>query len=46
MEKGTADPYQDKVLRASQGSVFHIPVITADLKTFIAGFNGPVYDCA
>ena len=43
MEKGTADPYQDKVLRASQGSVFHIPVITADLKTFIAGFNGPVY---
>ena len=41
--KGTADPYQDKVLRASQGSVFHIPVITADLKTFIAGFNGPVY---
>ena len=45
MEKGT-DPYQDKVLRASQGSVFHIPVITADLKTFIAGFNGPVYGTA
>ena len=22
LEKGTADPYQDKVLRASQGSVF------------------------
>ena len=42
MEK-VADPYQDKVLRASQGSVFHIPVITADLKTFIADFNGPVY---
>ena len=46
MEKGTTDPYQDKVLRASQGSVFHIPVITADLKTFIAGFNGPVYGTA
>ncbi|MHB7934604.1 TrmH family RNA methyltransferase [Staphylococcus haemolyticus] len=46
MEKGTADPYQDKVLRASQGSVFHIPVITADLKTFIADFNGPVYGTA
>ena len=44
--KGTTDPYQDKVLRASQGSVFHIPVITADLKTFIAGFNGPVYGTA
>ena len=40
MEKGTADPYQDKVLRASQGSVFHIPVITTDLKTFITDFNG------
>ena len=39
MEKGTADPYQDKVLRASQGSVFHIPVITTDLKTFITDFN-------
>lgn len=46
MEKGTADPYQDKVLRASQGSVFHIPVITEDLKTFIADFNGPVYGTA
>lgn len=46
MEKGTADPYQDKVLRASQGSVFHIPVITTDLKTFIADFNGPVYGTA
>ena len=46
MEKGTADPYQDKVLRASQGSVFHIPVITTDLKTFITGFNGPVYGTA
>lgn len=46
MEKGTADPYQDKVLRASQGSVFHIPVINADLKTFIADFNGPVYGTA
>ena len=46
MEKGTADPYQDKVLRASQGSVFHIPVITTDLKTFITDFNGPVYGTA
>lgn len=46
MEKGTADPYQDKVLRASQGSVFHIPVITTDLKMFITDFNGPVYGTA
>lgn len=46
MEKGTADPYQDKVLRASQGSVFHIPVVTRDLKTFMLDFNGPVYGTA
>ncbi|PNZ68550.1 RNA methyltransferase [Staphylococcus croceilyticus] len=46
MEKGTADPYQDKVLRSSQGSVFHIPVISEDLKAFIDQFDGPVYGTA
>ncbi|MDK7752318.1 TrmH family RNA methyltransferase [Staphylococcus ureilyticus] len=46
LEKGTADPYQDKVLRASQGSVFHIPIITRDLSEFIEGFNGNVYGTA
>ncbi|MCI2947322.1 RNA methyltransferase [Staphylococcus caledonicus] len=46
MEKGTADAYQDKVLRASQGSVFHIPVITTDLNEFISQFEGPVYGTA
>src|SRR5699024_634853 len=39
LEKGTADPDQDKVLRASQGSVFHIPIITRDLSEFIEGSN-------
>lgn len=43
LEKGTADPYQDKVLRASQGSVFHIPIITTDLKQFMDEFDGDVY---
>ena len=43
MEKGTADPFQDKVMRSSQGSIFHIPVITKDLATFIKEFEGPVY---
>ena len=46
MEKGTADAYQDKVLRASQGSVFHIPVVTADLQGFIKQFEGPVFGTA
>ncbi|MBO1198602.1 RNA methyltransferase [Staphylococcus simiae] len=46
MEKGTTDPYQDKVLRASQGSVFHVPVIIDELSSFIQQFNGPVYGTA
>lgn len=46
MEKGTTDPYQDKVLRASQGSVFHLPVINSDLTEFISQFDGPVYGTA
>ncbi|MGD3154412.1 TrmH family RNA methyltransferase [Staphylococcus warneri] len=46
MEKGTADPYQDKVLRASQGCVFHIPVISESLQSYINTFNGPVYGTA
>lgn len=46
MEKGTADPYQDKVLRASQGSVFHIPVMSESLQIFIDTFDGPIYGTA
>ncbi|MBW0770449.1 RNA methyltransferase [Mammaliicoccus lentus] len=41
--KGSADPYQDKVLRASQGSVFHLPIIEEDLLTFIQSFDGKVF---
>ena len=44
MEKGTADAYQDKV-RASQGSVFHIPIVDK-LNKFIEQFDGPVYGTA
>ena len=40
MEKGTADAYQDKVMRASQGSVFHIPIVTTELNKFIEQFDG------
>ncbi|MCD8785899.1 TrmH family RNA methyltransferase [Staphylococcus gallinarum] len=46
LEKGTADPYQDKVLRASQGSVFHLPIIIDSLESFIDSFDGPVYGTA
>ena len=46
MEKGTADPFQDKVIRASQGSIFHLPVIFDDINNYIHQFNGPVYGTA
>jgi len=29
--EGSADRYNDKVIRATQGSIFHLPVLTADL---------------
>ncbi|HCN61200.1 MULTISPECIES: TrmH family RNA methyltransferase [Mammaliicoccus] len=41
--KGSADPYQDKVLRASQGSVFHLPVVENDIYEFIETFEGNTY---
>src|SRR5699024_1945318 len=33
--KGTVDLYNDKVIRATQGSIFHIPIIEVDLKQTI-----------
>lgn len=47
MTKGTADAFSDKVLRASQGSVFHIPIIVEENIThYIQQFEGPVYGTA
>lgn len=40
--KGTVDIYNDKVLRASQGSVFHIPVIEMDFEEARQKVNGKV----
>lgn len=33
--KGTVDLYNDKVIRATQGSLFHLPVVEVDLKAVI-----------
>ena len=33
-------------MRASQGSVFHIPIVTTELNKFIEQFDGPVYGTA
>lgn len=40
--KGTVDIYNDKVLRASQGSVFHIPVIELDFENAKEKVKGKV----
>lgn len=31
LSEGTVDPYNDKVIRASQGSLFHLPILQGDL---------------
>lgn len=41
--KGTVDIYNDKVLRASQGSVFHIPVIEMDFDEASSKSSGTIY---
>ncbi|RIN79366.1 RNA methyltransferase [Staphylococcus simulans] len=46
LSPGTADAYQDKVLRSSQGSVFHLPIVTQPIEEFINQFDGPVYGTA
>lgn len=41
--KGTVDIYNDKVLRASQGSVFHIPVVEMDFEEAKSKVSGKVF---
>ncbi|WP_414053488.1 TrmH family RNA methyltransferase [Macrococcus equi] len=43
LAKGTVDIYNDKVLRAAQGSVFHIPVLEMEFSEICSKFNGKVY---
>ncbi|MBA2173383.1 RNA methyltransferase [Halobacillus locisalis] len=33
--KGTVDPYNDKVIRATQGSLFHIPIFQGDIQDYV-----------
>ncbi|MDY0408620.1 TrmH family RNA methyltransferase [Virgibacillus soli] len=41
--KGTVDMYNDKVIRATQGSLFHIPILQADLKETMRELQGQGY---
>lgn len=35
LEKGSADIYNSKVIRASQGSIFHLPITKGELKDWV-----------
>jgi len=41
--EGTVDIFNDKVIRATQGSIFHLPVISANLTTVIADLRAMEY---
>lgn len=41
--RGTVDMYNDKVIRASQGSIFHIPIVDADLLELIPTLQKQTY---
>lgn len=45
LSKDTVDPYNSKVIRASEGMIFHINIITEDLFEFIPKIKGkyPLY---
>lgn len=44
--RGTVDPYNDKVIRATQGSLFHLPIIQKPLDKAIDELNKKFYKIA
>lgn len=38
--KGTVDPYNDKVIRATQGSLFHLPIFQGDIQDYVRELQG------
>ncbi len=41
--EGCVDLYNQKVINSSQGSIFHLPIVSDNLKKFINEFDGCVY---
>lgn len=41
--EGTVDLYNPKTINSSQGSLFHLPVINANLSDYLDSFKGSVY---
>ena len=44
--EGCADPYNPKVVRSTQGSLFHLPIVKARLESLIGELAIPVYGTA
>jgi RNA methyltransferase, TrmH family len=44
--EGCADPYNPKVVRSTQGSLFHLPLVKVNLAEFIDSLDIPVYGTA
>lgn len=44
--EGCADPYNPKVVRSTQGSLFHLPIIKAPLEDFMNNNDIPIYGTA
>jgi RNA methyltransferase, TrmH family len=44
--EGCADPYNPKVVRSTQGSLFHLPILKRNLSQFIHDLDIPVYGTA
>ena len=44
--EGCADPYNPKVVRSTQGSLFHIPILKTDLEEFMNTISIPIYGTA
>ena len=46
LSQGSADCYSPKAVRASMGSLFHLPVVYADLEQIISGLRNTGYSIA
>lgn len=44
--EGCADPYNPKVVRSTQGSLFHLPILKASLEEVMNKINIPIYGTA
>jgi RNA methyltransferase, TrmH family len=44
--EGCADPYNPKVVRSTQGSLFHMPILKEPLEEFMNKINIPIYGTA